>query len=128
MPSGATASALGRSCGRAERSPSPGSWLFLHALADHSITYAVHHLPLSPRHFIARIGTANEASISLFERLGFGKVRVVEVWSEAEMRWGWTAGGEYDEAWADAAADTDAWPKSKLEGRIGRAETVAEGA
>ncbi|GMK60005.1 hypothetical protein CspeluHIS016_0902220 [Cutaneotrichosporon spelunceum] len=86
------------------------------------ITYAVHHLPLGPRHFIARIGTANEASISLFERLGFGKVKVVEVWSEAEMRWGW-AGGQYEDAWADTVdgAEADAWPKSRLEGRVGRA-------
>ncbi|CAK9782116.1 acyl-CoA N-acyltransferase [Cutaneotrichosporon oleaginosum] len=84
------------------------------------ITYAVHHLPLSPRHFIARIGTANTASISLFERLGFGKVRVVEVWSEAEMRWGWTesSGEEYDDSWADMH-DPDAWPKTILEGRVG---------
>ncbi|BEJ18099.1 hypothetical protein CspHIS471_0703760 [Cutaneotrichosporon sp. HIS471] len=90
------------------------------------ITYAVHHLPLSPRHFIARIGTANHASISLFERLSFGKVKVVEVWSEAEMRWGWT-GGEYDDAWADIhdPDEADAWPKSRLEGRMGHAKADA---
>lgn len=85
-----------------------------------SLTYAIHRLPIAPRHLIARIGTSNTASIALFERLGFGKVKVVEVWSEAEMRWGWTpAEGEYDDAWADAPASSDAWPESLLEGRVG---------
>lgn len=87
--------------------------------ADASLTYAVHNIPIKPRHLIARIGTANTASIALFERLGFGKVKVVEVWSEAEMRWGWTPGTAYDDAWADAPASSEAWPESRLDGRVG---------
>ncbi|GFZ44798.1 hypothetical protein JCM24511_02524 [Saitozyma sp. JCM 24511] len=35
---------------------------------------------------------SNTASIALFESLGFGIVKVVEVWDEVEMRWGQTPG------------------------------------
>lgn len=79
----------------------------------------MHRIPIKPRHLIARIGTSNTASIALFERLGFGKVKVVEVWSEAEMRYDWTPGEEYHDAWADAPASSDAWPETLLEGRVG---------
>jgi hypothetical protein len=44
-------------------------------------------LPLSLKatSFIAKIGLANDPSLKLFERLGFEKVKVSEVWQEAEL-------------------------------------------
>jgi hypothetical protein len=78
-----------------------------------SLTYVVHsHLKVVPTHFIARIGSSNESSIRLFERLGFGKVRVVEVWDEVEMRWGWK-GTE------PARGTKDDWPVERLRGCVG---------
>jgi hypothetical protein len=50
-------------------------------------------LAIDPRSFIARIGTTNVGSLKLFESLGFGKVKVVEVFQEVEMRFGWRSGG-----------------------------------
>jgi hypothetical protein len=55
-----------------------------------SLSYAITHLPIKPQNLIARIGRANTPSIRLFESLGFGVAKVVEVWAEVEMRWGWT--------------------------------------
>lgn len=43
-------------------------------------------LNLGPAQLLARIGMANEASISMFEKLGFAIVRRVEVFREVEMR------------------------------------------
>jgi RimJ/RimL family protein N-acetyltransferase len=36
---------------------------------------------------MAKIGSSNTSSIALFEKLGFVKTKVVEVFSEVEMRW-----------------------------------------
>ncbi|RSH89575.1 hypothetical protein EHS25_002126 [Saitozyma podzolica] len=54
--------------------------------------YAIPTLGLRPTNLIARIGRSNSASMALFESLGFGIVKVVEVWDEVEMRWGHTPG------------------------------------
>ncbi|KAK4688312.1 hypothetical protein P7C73_g1804, partial [Tremellales sp. Uapishka_1] len=62
------------------------------------LSYAIATLPIAPTHLIARIGTKNRPSINLFSKLGFGNVKVVQVWNEAEMRWGWNgeiAAGEW---------------------------------
>lgn len=52
--------------------------------------------------FIAKIGTSNLASIRLFERLGFKKTKVVEVFQEAEMRY---SDGEWTAEWSLASYD-----------------------
>lgn len=46
-------------------------------------------MKIKPENLIARIGTSNQASIKLFEKLGFGIVKIVEVFDEAELRWGY---------------------------------------
>jgi hypothetical protein len=43
-------------------------------------------IPVDPLRLVAEIGNANEASIRLFEKLGFEKTKVVEVFNEVEMR------------------------------------------
>lgn len=85
---------------------------------SNSLSYAITHLPLSPTQLIARIGCANAPSIRLFEKLGFGVVKVVEVWNEVEMRWGCDAaeGGEGEGQRQDTAKE---WPWMVPEGRIG---------
>ncbi|KAK1921399.1 GNAT domain-containing protein [Papiliotrema laurentii] len=50
------------------------------------LRYATSTLPLDPKHLIARIGTANAPSIALFHSLGFSTAKIVEVFSEAELR------------------------------------------
>ncbi|TXT10676.1 hypothetical protein VHUM_02181 [Vanrija humicola] len=81
------------------------------------LTYAINSdLSIPPANLIARIGSKNTASISLFERLGFKTVKVVSVWDEVEMRWGWNAAAE---AVAGTAAD---WPSTLLDGRLGSYE------
>lgn len=52
------------------------------------LLYASRTLKLPPSAFFARIGTANTGSIALFEKLGFKKGKVVEVFQELEMTWG----------------------------------------
>jgi hypothetical protein len=59
-----------------------------------SLNYAQSHLNIPPRNFISRIGLSNEASIGLFAKLGFGKEKVVEVFQEVTMRFGWVEGSE----------------------------------
>ena len=44
-------------------------------------------LPITPSSLIARIGISNSASIELFQKLGFQRTKVVEVFSEVEMKW-----------------------------------------
>ncbi|KAL8283141.1 hypothetical protein RQP46_005919 [Phenoliferia psychrophenolica] len=60
------------------------------------LPYASTALKLPPSSFFSKIGVKNEASISLFEKLGFSKVKVVEAFEEVEMGvlggaddWGW---------------------------------------
>ncbi|ORY22124.1 GNAT domain-domain-containing protein [Naematelia encephala] len=55
------------------------------------LSYAIKTLSIPPRNLIARIGNTNSPSIRLFSQLGFGLVRIVKVWDEVEMRWGWTS-------------------------------------
>lgn len=55
------------------------------------ISYASEMLSLPPSSFFAKIGTSNEGSIQLFERLGFKKGKISIVFEEVEMIWG---GGE----------------------------------
>jgi hypothetical protein len=47
--------------------------------------------PLSvlPSSLIVRIGASNEASISLFRKLGFGKSKLVAAFDEVELKFGW---------------------------------------
>ncbi|KAL1408908.1 hypothetical protein Q8F55_005722 [Vanrija albida] len=81
------------------------------------LTYAMHSdLRIAPANLIARIGSKNTASIGLFERLGFKTVKVVSVWDEVEMRWGWDAATE---AVKGTSAD---WPSTLLDGRVGSYE------
>jgi hypothetical protein len=47
--------------------------------------------------FLVRIGTSNTASIRLFEKLGFGRVKVVKAFDEMEMRFGWIPAQDEDE-------------------------------
>ncbi|WOO82843.1 N-acetyltransferase 9 [Vanrija pseudolonga] len=81
------------------------------------LTYAIHSdLQIPPANLIARIGSKNTASIALFERLGFKTVKVVSVWDEVEMRWGWDTAAE---AVKGTSAD---WPSALLDGRLGSYE------
>lgn len=76
-----------------------------------SLTYVVNSpLNIRPSQFIARIGADNTASLRLFGRLGFGQVKLVEVWNEIELRWGW------DE---NPIAKAQQWSPDLLEGRVG---------
>lgn len=93
-----------------------------------SLSYATSTLPLPPSHLIARISRSNTASIALFKKLGFGVVKVVEVWDEVEMRWGWVEGsgegegGEDEDDGEERARKTPdmlAWNDDILVGRIG---------
>ncbi|KAG7095295.1 hypothetical protein E1B28_006063 [Marasmius oreades] len=43
--------------------------------------------PISPRSLLTRITESNEASIRLFQKLGFEVTKRVEVFGEVEMRW-----------------------------------------
>lgn len=52
------------------------------------LLYAARTLKLKPSAFFARIGTSNSGSIALFEKLGFKRGRVVEVFQELQMNWG----------------------------------------
>ena len=52
-------------------------------------------LPISRERLVARIGEKNEASIRLFEKLGFSVTKRVAVFEEVELRF--TPGG--DRAW-----------------------------
>lgn len=60
------------------------------------LLYASRTLGLAPSSFFARIGTANEGSIALFEKLGFRRGKVDEIFQEMQMDWG---GGEF--GWED---------------------------
>lgn len=59
------------------------------------LLYASRTLSLPPSAFFARIGTANTGSIALFEKLGFKRGKVVEVFQEMEMNWGGGEGGNF---------------------------------
>ena len=52
------------------------------------LLYASRTLNLKPSAFFARIGTSNTGSIALFEKLGFKRGKVVEVFQELQMDWG----------------------------------------
>lgn len=43
-------------------------------------------LPIPPAWLTCKISLSNDASIALFESLGFSKHKVSEVWQEVEMR------------------------------------------
>lgn len=58
------------------------------------LNYAQKHLSIPTKNFIARIGLTNAGSIALFNKLGFGKEKVVEVFQEVTMRMGWVEGAE----------------------------------
>ena len=75
------------------------------------MSYVVSTLAIPPTHLIARIGAKNTASIKLFEKLGFGVVRFVEVFDEVEMRWGWDA--------VRGEQGRREWREEELEGRMG---------
>lgn len=72
-----------------------------------SLRYATSHLPIKPDDLIARIGTSNQASIALFHSLGFATVKVVEVFSEAELRF-------------DLSKGTQSWQEVSLVERTGK--------
>jgi hypothetical protein len=59
-----------------------------------SLNYAQDNLSIPLDKFIVRIGLANKSSIALFDKLGFGKEKVVEVFQEVTMRFGWIEGEE----------------------------------
>ena len=56
-------------------------------LADAPSTTTPARFPIQPSSLVARIGIDNHPSISLFQKLGFQKTKVVEVFGEVEMRW-----------------------------------------
>jgi hypothetical protein len=77
-----------------------------------SLNYAQSHLHIPPRNLISRIGLSNEASIGLFAKLGFGKEKVVEVFQEVTMRFGWVEGsedGKLDDAERLGALKMEKW-------------------
>lgn len=77
----------------------------------YSLTYVVNSpLNIRPSQFIARIGANNVASLRLFDKLGFGQVKLVEVWNEIELRWGWED---------HPTAKAQHWSPGLLEGRVG---------
>ncbi|RSH86167.1 uncharacterized protein EHS24_004398 [Apiotrichum porosum] len=76
------------------------------------MNYVVRELAVAPTSLIAKISSKNTASIRLFESLGFGRVKLVEVWDELEMRWGWTGSDS-------VKGSTVQWPSLSLDGRIG---------
>lgn len=51
------------------------------------LAYAKKELRLAESDFFAKIGLENEPSIRLFEKLGFKRGKVVEVFGEVEMVW-----------------------------------------
>lgn len=55
------------------------------------LSYAADALRLPPAAFHAKVSETNEASMRLFEKLGFRRGRLVEVFQEREIEW---AGGE----------------------------------
>lgn len=68
---------------------------------------------MRPQQLIARIGRSNAPSIKLFESLGFGVSKVVEVFDEVELRWG------HEPDQAESTAVTDELGYSIPEGIIG---------
>ena len=62
--------------------------------------YAAGALGLPPAAFHAKVSETNEASMRLFEKLGFARGRLVEVFQEREIEWrggehwGWASTGE----------------------------------
>lgn len=60
------------------------------------LSYASDILELKPFQFFAKIGMDNLGSIKLFERLGFVKGKISEIFQEVEMIWG----GTIDEKWS----------------------------
>jgi RimJ/RimL family protein N-acetyltransferase len=44
---------------------------------------------VEPSHLVARVGASNNASISLFNRLGFLQSKYVAAFNEVELRFGW---------------------------------------
>ncbi|WWC85513.1 uncharacterized protein L201_000377 [Kwoniella dendrophila CBS 6074] len=52
------------------------------------LSYLTRNLPLDPSNLIARIGSTNQPSIKLFQKLGFGLVKYVKVFDEVEMNYG----------------------------------------
>ncbi|GAA5977289.1 hypothetical protein JCM5350_002418 [Sporobolomyces pararoseus] len=58
------------------------------------LSYSSRHLDLKPRQFIAKVGFDNEASLRLFEKMGFVEKKRVEIFREIELDWGGGRGGE----------------------------------
>lgn len=79
---------------------------------QYRLNYAQSQLSIPLNCFIARIGLSNESSIALFEKLGFGKEKVVQVFQEVTLRFGWIEGhetGRMDELDRLAALQKDKW-------------------
>lgn len=54
---------------------------------NNSGTVSVHSIPQVPFHaFVAKVGIENQASIAMFNSLGFHEVHRSTIWKEAEMR------------------------------------------
>lgn len=69
-------------------------------------------LPVSPTSLVVRIGASNQASISLFTRLGFSVSKHVEVFDEVEMKFAYDpATGEH----IDTAQLVQGWADSPME-------------
>ena len=56
----------------------------LELMMDYSITLP--SLGLSPKDFVVKVGKGNIGSIRMFEKMGFGIVKEVEVFGEVEMK------------------------------------------
>lgn len=72
-----------------------------------SLHYTQLNLKTLPTSFIAKIGTSNEKSLALFDKLGFTIVKTSEVFEEHELRF-----AREGAAWQTAQYAFGTWPVS----------------
>ncbi|ORX41305.1 GNAT domain-domain-containing protein [Kockovaella imperatae] len=82
------------------------------------LSYAISTLKIQPHQLIARIGMDNEPSIRLFESMGFGIEKRVEVFREVGLRWGHKPSQEGEETQSEVSDEKADW-LADLEGMIG---------
>jgi len=74
-----------------------------------STTPLSQHLPVNPTSLIVRVGALNTPSIALFQKLGFGVSKHVEVFNEVEMKFAWDSNMSQHK-------DVDKWVSSWTQG------------
>lgn len=67
------------------------------------------NLKTAPTSFIAKIGTSNDKSLALFDRLGFAITKTSEVFEEHELRF--RPSVDVDASWQAARYGSGAWPQ-----------------